>query len=875
MSNKHTKYNHMDKLLIESFRKKSLTVIHKDYGKIDPLFEDKNYLSKIDSINEQIMFEHRLLVAKGQDLNSRLIEGITRDLQEKYNLTDEQVALLREGFWDAVQFGVGSLAGGVDDFLRKTGIKKLPKDRQAMYDIFKVRIEKEGNKAVQELISTVDDEINDIEAGLDGGGKFPVNKNRTAFLTGVNSIAAFYDSIVEATKKDPGEDGHMMPEIANEIIEQLRIYTEKLIADTETFKGGVYKLFGGRGELGGKGFTKEKGIAKKGEFIEGELSEQEGGDEKKGEEKEEEVKIVIDEEVEKLMRGKASPIVATLGSMKAPIVLAGIGAALGALAWLSQTRFMADMVKEIIGEADSVTMETDTTILETQTETINSQIESTIEDLVPSDSVKPGDGLYRFIDRAYDGPKINTVGDWKDALMDIGGGDLDKGIEQVSAVGRNPGAASEAFTEMLSGNNALSDDSSVWKIFKAGTKTSGGLGAAAGRAGTFAIHPKGQLLKVIKEKIWTGITTTTSKQVPRKIIKKVSMESAKGVAAAGAVAAMGPILAGLGVGFVGAGVTLGLLRARSKKASRTATLGVLKDALDLVDKPPAEIPPDQEGIEIEITLYNESFSNMLRNNSMILNERTEIFVKGLSGSEEIEAAGGEYRFTLDYIAPMKLKGDTLDIFPKLKTKLDDQLEEVDLDDPNTKITIIDKRKEKEKEEELEEPEKEKKKKRKRIEKVKTSNLAKIPSYKGLDMGTLKKMAKARGIKGYGKMKKDDLIVKLKKIRKAKGEQATALQIKKRTKRVKRDPGTTWKRKGQEKGRGVERILRGKVWGAKPKGTKTGIKKIRYFKSKEAAEKYSMREWFDAIIALDYAKKNLIEQKKHYKNFIKLLESKIA
>jgi hypothetical protein len=411
-------------------------------------------------------------------------------------------------------------------------------------------------------------------------------------------------------------------------------------------------------------------------------------------------------------------------------------------------------------------------------------------------------------------------------------------------------------------------------LFKAGTKASGGLGAAAGRAGTFAINPKGQLLRVIKEKIWTGITTTTSKQVPRKIIKKVSMESAKGIAGAGAVAAMGPILAGLGVAFVGAGVTLGVLRARSKKASRTATLGVLKDALDLVEKPPAEIPPDQEGINIEITLYNESFSNMLRNNSMTLNERTEIFVKGLSGSEEIEAAGGEYRFTLDYIAPMKLKGDTLDIFPDLKTKLDDQLEEVDLDDPNTKIIIIDKRKEKEKEKEDTEK-KPKPKPRKRIKKTKTSNLAKIPSYKGLDMGTLKKMAKARGIKGYGKMGKDDLIKKLKKTRKAKGEQATSFQIKKTTKRVKRDPGTVWKRKGQEKGRGVERILRGKVWGAKPKGTKTGIKKIRYFKSKESAEKYSMREWLDAIIALDYARKSLNEQKNQYKTFIKLLESKIV
>ena len=147
----------------------------------------------------------------------------------------------------------------------------------------------------------------------------------------------------------------------------------------------------------------------------------------------------------------------------------------------------------------------------------------------------------------------------------------------------------------------------------------------------------------------------------------------------------------------------------------------------------------------EITLYNESFSNMLRNNSMILNERTDVFVKGLSGSEEIEAAGGEYRFTLDYIVPMKLKGDTLDIFPDLKTKVDDQLEEVDLDDPNTKITIIDKRKgkEKEKEEEVEpKPKPDKKKKKKKVEKVKTSMLAKIPSYKGLDMGTLKKMAKA-------------------------------------------------------------------------------------------------------------------------------------
>ena len=77
------------------------------------------------------------------------------------------------------------------------------------------------SKAKEFIIKSIDEETETLESGLGSGDKdktFPVNKNRNVFFSGVNTIAAFYDSIVAATEKDSGKNGYLPVPVANEII---------------------------------------------------------------------------------------------------------------------------------------------------------------------------------------------------------------------------------------------------------------------------------------------------------------------------------------------------------------------------------------------------------------------------------------------------------------------------------------------------------------------------------------------------------------------------------------------------------------------------------------------------------------------------------
>ena len=137
----------------DGLENKKLSVIYKDYHK-DPLFENKYYLSEIDRINKQIILEHKLLVASQKDFKTKIVNGLVESLRSDFNLTDEETELLREGFLDALQHGIGSLAGGINDFLRKVGITKIPKEYQAAYDKYDNLVDKEVDDTVKELMNT-------------------------------------------------------------------------------------------------------------------------------------------------------------------------------------------------------------------------------------------------------------------------------------------------------------------------------------------------------------------------------------------------------------------------------------------------------------------------------------------------------------------------------------------------------------------------------------------------------------------------------------------------------------------------------------------------------------------------------------------------
>ena len=207
------------------------------------------------------MISQRALLMRAMhvDMKSRIIRECRSEIRKIPGLTREQYDILEArllyevGFWNAVQSGIGNFAGGVDSFLKKIRIKKEPEGWEQAQSIFTKIAEKEGHKIVKDLVAAINQETEELESGLDSGPKdkqFPVNKHADIFQTGVNTIATVYDSIVAATEKDPGEEGFMPVEVANEIIEQLRIIVNKYMSDTEREKGGMYASFGGGGLVG-------------------------------------------------------------------------------------------------------------------------------------------------------------------------------------------------------------------------------------------------------------------------------------------------------------------------------------------------------------------------------------------------------------------------------------------------------------------------------------------------------------------------------------------------------------------------------------------------------------------------------------------------
>ncbi len=185
--------------------------------------------------------------AMGNDLYKRIVRQTIAELKES-GLIELDSPLLTEGFWDSVQAGIGNFAGGIDKVLKKIKLKKEPKGWEQAQRVFTKVAEKEGNKVVRDLVDAIEAETASTETGLgskDKDAQFPVNKNQEVFFSGVNTIASTYDTVVAATEKEPGSDGYMPVEVANEIIEQLRIIVQKYMADTEREKGGMYATFGG------------------------------------------------------------------------------------------------------------------------------------------------------------------------------------------------------------------------------------------------------------------------------------------------------------------------------------------------------------------------------------------------------------------------------------------------------------------------------------------------------------------------------------------------------------------------------------------------------------------------------------------------------
>jgi hypothetical protein len=646
-------------------REKSLRLLFESSG--NPHLTEVSLQLELIQLNEFLAPEARLLRATGLDLQGRIMEGTVLGIQEYYGLSDDEADVLREGFWDAVQAGIGNFAGGVDKVLKKVKLKKEPEGWDEAQKIFQKIAEKEGASVVKDLISAIDKEATEMETQL-GSGKndqtFPYNKTSNIFQSGVNTIASTYDTIVAAYQdKEEGDEGYLPEEVVNEIIEQLRIITQKYISDVEREKGGMYVSFGGTGEsedtLGGK---KEEGAWYDGSLIleaeESELSDEEA--EKKAED---------------ALRGQESATFKRMSSMKAPLIIAGAGAALGALGWLSNLDWFQDLVVSVLNLDSPDATKVVSSIQE-------NPAFNNLGDL------KSGEGLTQFFERTVGGdlgPNASTD-NFLAVAKKIGGGDLDQGLQNIASMtdgAGDPGAAYEALKGLAAGGESMP----LGEFFQ---------GATSGVGGTiFAVNPGPKIAKTITKSIVKTVVKTGAKQV--------------GKGAAGAAVAMmtgaAPVLAGIGLSAVVAGASLAALRHRAKKKSRMGVLNDLLQTLNLVEPKPKELPP-QEDVEVQIVLTNPEEGEVVESRSYhgyslidvmypSVSEATVVAMGGLEGDPELEKTGGKLSFMLPSVAldNPKPKVTDIDKIPDVVKGIAGRLPDINLEDPDVNVKVVDNRKE--------------------------------------------------------------------------------------------------------------------------------------------------------------------------------------
>tara|TARA_Y100000389_G_C17464838_1_gene524615 strand:- start:1003 stop:3366 length:2364 start_codon:yes stop_codon:yes gene_type:complete len=517
-------------------------------------------------------------------------------LYESIHLINEKQGdnVITEGAWETIKYGLSKLgrykAGG-----KILGKKKVTKDTEnKIRDI----LNKESNK----LLRGLDSEIRNVSP------EFPNDKKRVTFLRGVITIGTLYDSIVEATKKNPDDKGHMPVDAANSIISDLRemvkkyldvdlagVYTtmeskegeENILTENELnilkldvlTEQEIY-LLSEKGFFGKIGSTIGKGLGaiKKGKdkLMDKSFGAKKGSDKptKSGSGQSAKMqKTSGSKEFETNRMGKGG-----LESNTLPIVLNMIGGAMGAYSWLTNTEWFKSLFQEEITYTD--------------TEQVKELVDVKTDVLT---EIKNGEGVYSLLNRVtgVDVDASSSPQEFITQLKEIGGGDPHKGIDllcQDGGVMMKPGEAAEGLHNLVDNPDSVNNMGEFFKGTASGTGklSEPGTGLDTTLYGTKA----GSILKSILVKKLPVIIT---KVVTKTVIKTgAAYYTAKG---------LGKLLGPLGIGLVATGLVVKLMREKGQRQSRAKTLDDLLQSLRDIE-PTKQNPPAIEQVP-ETTQDNE------------------------------------------------------------------------------------------------------------------------------------------------------------------------------------------------------------------------------------------------------------------------------
>lgn len=521
-----------------------------------------------------------------------IISQILKETLDKIN-NIESNGNVNEGLMDTVKYGLSKLgrykAGG-----KIFGKGKV--DQEAARKIQQI-IDKQGNAVIRQLDDTIRQE----------NPEFPNNKEPEQFLSTVMSIAAVYDSVVASTKKNPNEEGYLPVDAANGVINDLREYVKKFL---DVDLAAVYSTVNEDEE---DDFEREK-EAEFEETIEKVINSGAGdratalrwmfnSDDyqdiseflykhglsiytEKGREIEQELEDILDNQSNLMNEVEASDVrqqlqakrgdsgedfastrMDTLKSNRLPLTLAGVGSALGGLSWLVNTDWFRSLFEEVV-QNPSV-------------EYVKELVEKKSDVFA---SIKPGEGMTQIMNR-LNGLNLNpnsSPQDFLDGVKQLGGGNLQAGIDALSADGgifTNPDGAKQALEAIAQNPSAYGDN--LGQMFQ------GNLAGTGRQVGDLLVTQTGGGLK--------GMVVNTIVQMVPKIVMKTGVKVGAGYAVAkGLGAALGPI----GIGLIAAGALVKLMRMKGQKSSRAATLNALYQSIRNIEGGVGVVEPEGEVVDV-------------------------------------------------------------------------------------------------------------------------------------------------------------------------------------------------------------------------------------------------------------------------------------
>ena len=435
-----------------------------------------------------------------------------------------------EGGWETIKYGLSKLGR------YKANGKILGKgetDRKAKEEIDEIM--KDTANAV---IKSTFEQVKKVAP------EFPNDRKRETFLKGIVLYGQLYDSIVAGANKKTGDEGYLDPNIANKLIENLRVVVKKAIdtdlkavysvmdskenIDLEKEELIFERLFAQQDEEVNEEFL--KGITKfKDKVMDKMFGKKDGDSEKRvsGTRQSAKFQTAGDDKTVDSERMK------TLASNKLPLILAGAGAALGALGWMAQTEWFKTWLQGIVGTTKIV-----------QTAAITKDIAGNA----------PKEGFIHWANQ-LGGQEIKTGADMQGFINKFG-------AENVSHMFDNNGGG-DAMGQVQKLQQLVSSDpqASMSDIFNKADQT---FGDATGGQNLFSVDASAKFFATIIVK--QGI--------------KFAVKTGAGVVAT--AVGLGPILAAVGIGLITGGLVVKLLREKGLRQSRAKTLNDLLQSLKLV-----------------------------------------------------------------------------------------------------------------------------------------------------------------------------------------------------------------------------------------------------------------------------------------------------